>query len=205
MGEPLANPRFSRNFASWIAIAGFGCIAVVGCSSIRSGTSNATVPGGERAQIATTVPKKPGGLHAPLRVSKFAFYANIPLDADDPVFRDLEELPDQIQRELRLPASNTIVQVYLFEDQDKYEAFMRDRFPWLPSRRAYFITDQKRPGTLGALKGQLTAREMNPTGGRGLMGGGNQSDSAVKKVTFEANPGEAVMHYAIRYYKSKNN
>ncbi len=152
MGEPLANPRFSRHFASWIAIAGFGWIAVTGCSSIRSGTSNTTVPGGERAQIATTVPKKPGGLHAPLRVSKFAFYANIPLDADDPVFRDLEELPDQIQRELRLPASNTIVQVYLFEDQDKYEAFMRDRFPWLPSRRAYFITDQKRPGTADDLQ-----------------------------------------------------
>ena len=152
MGEPLANPRPSTRFRRWIAIAGFGLNAVVGCSSIRSGTSNISVPGGERAQIATAVPKKPGGLHAPLRVSKFAFYADIPLDADDPVFRELEELPDQIQRELRLPASSTIVQVYLFKDQEKYEAFMRDRFPWLPSRRAYFITDQKRPGTADDLQ-----------------------------------------------------
>ena len=115
-----------------------------GCSSVEPAKSAPLL--GVRAQLAANAPKKPGGLLPPVRVSKFVFYCDVPLDVNDPVFKELEELPDQIQRELRLPLGNNIVQVYLFETQDKYEAYMRDRFSWLPVRRAYFITDLKRPG-----------------------------------------------------------
>jgi hypothetical protein len=38
------------------------------------------------------------------------------------------------------------VEVFLFEDQEKYEAYMKERYPWLPARRAYFIAEQRRPG-----------------------------------------------------------
>jgi hypothetical protein len=141
MGPPLPT---ARRAARWVAVAVL--VGLLGCESLRSG-SPAPPPGGERAQVAAAVPKKPGGVHPPLRVSKFVFYADVPLEPNDLVFRELEDLPDQIQRELRLPAGNNIVQVFLFEDQERYEAFMKERFPWLPVRRAYFIADQKRPGS----------------------------------------------------------
>lgn len=123
-----------------------GLVTTAGCESLRSVPVSVPSAGGERAQMATAVPKKPGGVHPPLRVSRFVFYADVPLEPSDLVFRELEQLPDQIQRELALPTGNNIVQVYLFQDEERYEAFMRDRFPWLPVRRAYFIADQKRPG-----------------------------------------------------------
>src|SRR5262249_51163110 len=51
---------------------------------------------------------------------------------------------DQIHKELRLPSSNTLVQVYLFEDRDRYEKFMQAKYPDLPRRRAFFVA-QPRP------------------------------------------------------------
>lgn len=150
MADPMPSRHAPRRFARW-AVGGLVALAV-GCESIKHTTDPLQVPGGERAQFAAAVPKKPGGVHPPLRVSKFVFYADVPLQPNDPIFRELEDLPDQVQRELRLPAGNTVIQVFLFDEQEKYEAFMRDRFPWLPARRAYFIGDQKRPGAAGDLQ-----------------------------------------------------
>jgi hypothetical protein len=120
------------------------CVAA--CNSVTQHAPVMPTASGSRAQMASLTPKKPGGVLPPLRLSKFVFYADVPLETNDPLFRELEELPDRVQRELRLPSGNNIVQVYLFETQDKYEAFMKDRFPWLPMRRAYFVSDGKRPG-----------------------------------------------------------
>ncbi len=136
--------RFPRP-ARLAGLAAVGC-GLVGCESIKTHAPAIPVPGGARAQAAGLAPKKPGGAHPPLRVSRFVFYADTPLIADDPIFRELERLPDQLADELRLPESTAVIQVYLFADQEKYEAFMRDRYPWLPVRRAYFIADQRRPG-----------------------------------------------------------
>lgn len=136
MGRPLPTPV---RLARWAAL---GVVALVGCESLRTGS----VPPAERGQVTASTPKKPGGTQPPLRVSKFVFWADVPLEPNDVVFRELEDLPDQIQSELQLPDANNLVQVYLFDDQEKYEAFMRDRFPWLPVRRAYFIADQRRGG-----------------------------------------------------------
>lgn len=131
-----------------------GCLAAVtgGCESLRV-TPPPTITQVANNQAPTqSTPKRPGGVHPPLRVSRFVFFADVPLNGNDTVFRELEELPDQLQRELRIPAENAVVQVYLFEDQEKYEAYMRDRFPRLPARRAYFIADQRRPGSADELQ-----------------------------------------------------
>jgi hypothetical protein len=140
MGRPLPTPR------RLVCGAALAAALLAGCEALRTGGPRHPA-GGERAQAAGPAPKKPGGVHPPLRVARFVFYADVPLEPNDAVFKELEELPDQVQRELRLPAGNTIIQVYLFDDQERYEAFMKDRFPWLPVRRAYFIADQKRPGS----------------------------------------------------------
>lgn len=123
-----------------------GMVASSGCESLRtlaptrsSNTTPTTPP-----QTATTVHKP--GKHW-LRLSQYVFYSDAPLAQDDPLFRELEGLPEQIQRELKLPPSTQVIQVFLFNSQEAYETFMRERYPWLPVRRAYFIADQKRPGT----------------------------------------------------------
>lgn len=119
--------------------------AAIGCESLR--TLPDTVPPGVAAsaqQPTTTAILKPGKHW--LRLSQYVFYSDTPLAADDPVFRELEGLPEQIQQELRLPPGTQVIQVFLFDSQEKYEAFMRERYPWLPVRRAYFIADGKKPG-----------------------------------------------------------
>ena len=123
------------------AAALLAALALAGCDTLK-----ATRAPEAAAQSPAPPVKRPGGVVPPLRVGPFVFYSDTPLPADDPVFRDLETLPDQIQRELRLPVGTAFVQVYLFPDQDSYEAFMRGRFPHLPTRRAYFVTDPRRPG-----------------------------------------------------------
>jgi hypothetical protein len=144
----MRRPFPTRRLARWAALAAVG-LGGVGCEALRTATQSVPAATGDRT---AAVPKKPGGVHPPLRVSKFVFYADVPLEANDALFRELEELPEQIQKELQLPSGNTVIQVYLFDDQDRYEAFMRDRFPWLPVRRAYFIGDQKRSGAGGDLQ-----------------------------------------------------
>ncbi|MGL6073141.1 MAG: hypothetical protein ACRC8S_03150 [Fimbriiglobus sp.] len=135
-------------WATWRTKLGSVVLLTTGlaCNSVNNASKNLPLPSGARAQMAALTPKKPGGIQPPLRVAQFIFYADVPLEQADPLFTELEELPDRLQRELRLPAGNNIIQVYLFETQEKYEAFMKDRFPWLPMRRAYFVSDGKRPG-----------------------------------------------------------
>ena len=81
-----------------------------------------------------------------LRVSQFLFSADFELKKDLPLFKELEALRDQVHRDLQLPAANTVVQVYLFEDRDRYERFMRFNYPELPKRRAFFVAQPRRSG-----------------------------------------------------------
>ncbi len=105
---------------------------------------------GQQTGTAAAVPTPPALPQRPtkhhLRVSQFVFYSDFPLEASDPLFRELEDLPDHLRRELRLPLGNNPVQVFLFEDQDGYEAFLRTWHPKLPLRPAYFIADKRGPG-----------------------------------------------------------
>jgi hypothetical protein len=78
------------------------------------------------------------------RVAQFLFLADFEINRDLPLFKELAELPEQLHKTLQLPASNNLVQVYLFEDRDRYERFLEARHPDLPKRRAFFIA-QPRP------------------------------------------------------------
>src|SRR5262249_53644788 len=54
---------------------------------------------------------------------------------------------DQVYKELQLPAANTVIHVYLFEDRDRYDRFMRAKYPDLPRRRAFFVAQPRGVGT----------------------------------------------------------
>jgi hypothetical protein len=80
------------------------------------------------------------------RQAPFVFLADFEIPRNSPIFRDLAGLRDQVQTELRLPQANTIIQVYLFEDRERYENFMRGKYPKLPRRRAFFVAQPRRLG-----------------------------------------------------------
>lgn len=137
---PTPDPS-RRRVAGALAAAGWLGVAAAGCESLRTGPLPADPPA-----VSVTAPglaKRPAKHWQ--RVGQYVFYSDAPLDPADPLFRDLGELPDQIQHELALPAGDSLVQVFLFDSQEKYDAYMAGRYPRLPSRRAYFIAEP-RPG-----------------------------------------------------------
>jgi len=111
-------------------------ILLAGCNALRpnSGTEKETTP-----PIAG-----PGKFHH--RESQYVFYSDFRLKENLPLFKELGDLREQICRDLKLPDSNTVIQVFLFEDQTKYETFMKARYAELPVRRAFFIKQPKSAG-----------------------------------------------------------
>jgi hypothetical protein len=81
-----------------------------------------------------------------MRVSQFVFLSDVEMQREQPMFKDLGNLREQVYRELRLPPANTEVFVYLFQDQAGYEQFLKAKYVNLPIRRAYFIAQPSRGG-----------------------------------------------------------
>jgi hypothetical protein len=80
------------------------------------------------------------------RVAQFVFLSDFELKPDQPLFQELGKLGDQIYHELQLPPTNAVIQVYLFEDRERYERFMLVKYPELPRRRAFFIAQPRSVG-----------------------------------------------------------
>jgi hypothetical protein len=113
--------------------------AVSGCGSLWPKSESET-------PAATIAPPNLPGKAPSQRISQFVFYSDTPIKANAPLFQELSDLRELLYRDLKLPPSNNIVQVYLFDDQDKYERFMKFRYPELPRRRAFFIAQPRVAG-----------------------------------------------------------
>jgi hypothetical protein len=81
------------------------------------------------------------------RVAQYVFHSDFELKRNLPLFDELSELGEQVHRELQLPSSRNLVQVYIFEDRDRFERFMRAKYPDLPKRRAFFVAQPHGVGT----------------------------------------------------------
>lgn len=83
------------------------------------------------------------------RVSQFVFVSDFEVKVDQPPFRELAALREQVIKELHLPApgSHALINVYLFPDRDRYEQFMKARYPDLPRRRAFFVAQPRGVGS----------------------------------------------------------
>jgi hypothetical protein len=73
------------------------------------------------------------------RISQYVFHADFDINPKLPLFQDLANLREQVYNELHLPPSTNLVQVYLFETEQRYERFMHVHYPELPKRRAFFV------------------------------------------------------------------
>jgi hypothetical protein len=121
-----------------------------GCESLRpERQQEPTARSAEAAETPPPAPPTPAtlpGKHATRR-GYYVFYHDFEWDTSDPLFADLESLPDQVFGELKLPPGNSVIQVFLFDTQDRYERFMwakyKDR---LPPRRAYFLQEPRLGG-----------------------------------------------------------
>jgi hypothetical protein len=113
-------------------------LSVGGCQSLHLGP-----------QLADKTDKD-SALSAPakhsFRVSQYVFLSDFEINRNLPLFHELASLREQVYKELQLPPANTVVQVYLFENQERYERFMRAKYPDLPKRRAFFVAQPRAIG-----------------------------------------------------------
>jgi len=96
------------------------------------------------------VPGAPGKYN--FRLAPYLFLSDFEINRDLPIFQELVSLRDQVYKELLLPPGTASVQVYLFEDQQRYEQFMKAKYPDLPCRRAFFVAQ---PRTIGGTEDLL--------------------------------------------------
>lgn len=116
-------------------------LALAGCGSLRP---PAVRPEAPATPIADPAAAWPGKHH--IRVSQYVMFADFELNPAEPLFAELADLREQVVRDLQLPPANSAIQVYLFEDRERYERFMRARYPDLPKRRAFFVAQPKTVG-----------------------------------------------------------
>jgi hypothetical protein len=122
-----------------------------GCDALRAPAVPTDRPDGPppapaNAPATSTAP--PGKKHT--RGSYYVLYHDFDIDPADPAFAclaELDALPEQVFDELKLPPNNSVVQVFLFDTQARYEAYMRAKYRSLPPRRAYFIAEPRVGGT----------------------------------------------------------
>jgi hypothetical protein len=134
--------------ASVLAAACLGLL--VGCHTLKIPGLAADKP--DRVE-KDAEPGRPGKFS--FRVSQFVFYSDFDIQRDQPIFRELAELREQVFRELQLPppAADTLIHVYLFADREHYKRFIDAKYAdlHLPDRRAFFMEEPPR----GLAKGEL--------------------------------------------------
>jgi hypothetical protein len=144
--------RAARLLLGWAAVT----LAAAGCETL---TPTPTTPDPADAKVEVPArgadpgppPATPPGRHATRR-GHYVFYHDFEVDRAAPLFAELETLPDQVFGELSLPPSTGIIQVFLFDTQDRYERYMKSRYRHLPTRRAYFIAEPRVGGGSDDLK-----------------------------------------------------
>jgi len=134
------NRRRGRHL--WICLSLAVPIAPVGCESWRTPTDFRNFSA--QVQPSGPAPVLPGKFSR--RESQYVFYSNFPLEQQSGILTELTVLRDQVHRELSLPPSNTIIQVFLFETREKYDSYMASQYSDLPSRPAYFIAQPRHGG-----------------------------------------------------------
>ncbi|MBM3978948.1 MAG: hypothetical protein FJ304_01435 [Planctomycetes bacterium] len=130
-----------------LAVAALLC-ACAGCGTVWPDAPPQSTPPRVEAPAprpAAVPPATAPGKHATRR-DYYVLYHDFEIDRTDPLFAELDALPDQVFGELRLPPSTGVVQVFLFDTQERYERYMRAKYRNLPTRRAYFIAEPRAGG-----------------------------------------------------------
>src|SRR5581483_2408266 len=136
----LPPARRTRNIASALLAA---LVCSVGCNSLKL----AMLPEERNVRpnnATAAAPPLPGKYS--VRIAPYIFLSDFEIRRDLPLFTELAGLRDQVYKQLQLPGGTAAVQVYLFEDRERYERFMQSRYPSLPRRRAFFVAQPRAIG-----------------------------------------------------------
>jgi hypothetical protein len=125
---------------------------MLGCHSLKLSLLplDGTDGKGEQDRQLAAVPGAPGKYS--FRLAPYVFLSDFEVNRELPIFQELVSLRDQVYRELQLPPGTAAVQVYLFEDRDRYEKFIKAKYPDLPPRPAFFVAN---PRTIGGTEDLL--------------------------------------------------
>jgi hypothetical protein len=74
-----------------------------------------------------------------VQAGQLVIHADFPLAEQHRIVRDLETLRVDVSQTLDMPISDEPVHLYLFENPQRYEAFVARQFPSFPARRAFFV------------------------------------------------------------------
>ncbi|MFO0876710.1 MAG: DUF1570 domain-containing protein [Gemmataceae bacterium] len=86
------------------------------------------------------------------RIAPYVFTSDFEISRDQALFTELDQLRDQVYKELLLPPGTAEVRVYLFDTRERYERYMKERYPDLPERRAFFVAQ---PRSIGGVEDLL--------------------------------------------------
>jgi hypothetical protein len=75
---------------------------------------------------------------------QLVIHSDFPLPAEHRLLEDLTARRADLGRELALPLSDEPIQVYLFENPERFNRFMRLYHPEFPERRAFFVETDTR-------------------------------------------------------------
>lgn len=134
LAPPMPGLRFPR---PWFGLA-LALLIASGCHSfsfnLLSRDKNDAKADVEQVSKRPAPPSK-----SSFRIAPYVFFADTDIDRNHPLFQELGQLRNQISHDLNLPVGAAEVKVYLFETEDRYQAFIVDRYPKLPLRRAFFV------------------------------------------------------------------
>ena|SRR5436190_7813339 len=113
------SPLRTRTRIVAFAVLVAGLVGVpIGCETVRPtpppDPAPDVLPRASEPSSPPVAAVPPPGKHATRR-GYYVFYHDFELDKSDPLFAELESLPDQVFGELRLPPGNSVVQVFLFD------------------------------------------------------------------------------------------
>ena len=145
--------RAGYRLAAWSALAVGLWAGASGCETARPGHSteprdpiarSETIGRGTDPGLGAVAAAAAPGKHATRR-GHYVFYHDFEFGKAEPLLVELDALPDEVFGELALPPTTGVIQVFLFDTQERYDRYMRAHYRQLPPRRAYMIAEP-RPG-----------------------------------------------------------
>ena len=89
------------------------------------------------AALSQTPPALPSR-HAVV-LDQLVIHSDFPLPQHHRLLDELRSLRGALRTTLDLPTSDEPVHVYLFEDNDRFQTFLKQHYPEFPARRAFFV------------------------------------------------------------------
>jgi hypothetical protein len=111
-------------------------LAAGGCAHLAALPFSASAPA-----VAASMVAAGDGLpdRSEVTAGQLVIHADFPLAGQHRLVRELDGLRIDVSQELGLPVSDEPVHLYLFENTERYDAFVARRFPSFPARRAFFV------------------------------------------------------------------